>query len=57
MRIVVDAPTSRNIVGVNKEKYALHKNGVDVTFTNDKGAQVKKVFVCLISITTKTITF
>ncbi|HCG5971399.1 TPA: type I restriction endonuclease subunit R [Vibrio parahaemolyticus] len=42
MRIVVDAPTSRNIVGVNKEKYALHKNGVDVTFTNDKGARVKK---------------
>ena len=42
LRIVCEASSSTNIVVANKEKYALHKNGVEVTFQNEKGDRVKK---------------
>lgn len=42
LRIVCEMPSSTNIVAVNKEKYALHKNGVEVSFHNEKGERVKK---------------
>jgi len=42
LRIVCEMPASTNIVAVNKEKYALHKNGVEVSFHNEKGERVKK---------------
>ncbi|AMK00047.1 DEAD/DEAH box helicase [Alteromonas macleodii] len=42
LRIVCEASSSTNIVAANKEKYALHKNGVEVTFQNEKGDRVKK---------------
>ncbi|CCE22046.1 type I restriction endonuclease [Methylotuvimicrobium alcaliphilum] len=42
LRIVTALPTSTNIVAINKENYALHKNGVEVSFLNDKGDRVKK---------------
>lgn len=42
LRSVVALPSSTNILAVNKEKYALHKNGVDVSFIDDKGERVKK---------------
>lgn len=35
-------PASTNIVTINKENYALHKNGVEVSFLNDKGERMKK---------------
>lgn len=42
LRVVCEMPASTNIVAVNKEKYSLHKNGVEVSFHNDKGERVKK---------------
>lgn len=42
LRKVTEIPASTNIVAINKEKYALHKNGVEVSFLNDKGERVKK---------------
>lgn len=42
LRLVCEMPLSSNIIAVNKEKYALHKNGVEVSFYNDKGERVKK---------------
>lgn len=42
LRIVCEMPSSTNIVAVNKEKYSLHKNGVEVSFHNEKGERVKK---------------
>lgn len=42
LRIVCEIPLSSNIVAVNKEKYSLHKNGVEVSFHNKKGERVKK---------------
>lgn len=42
LRTITEMPASTNIVAANKEKYALHKNGVDVSFLNDKGERVKK---------------
>lgn len=42
LRLVCEMPASTNIVAVNKEKYALHKNGVEVSFHNEKGERVKK---------------
>jgi type I restriction enzyme R subunit len=42
LRIVCEMPASTNIVAINKEKYALHKNGVEVSFHNEKGERVKK---------------
>lgn len=42
LRVVCEMPASTNIVAVNKEKYALHKNGVEVSFHNEKGERVKK---------------
>lgn len=42
LRTVIALPNSTNILAVNKEKYALHKNGVDVSFLNNKGERVKK---------------
>lgn len=42
LRVVCEMPSSTNIVAVNKEKYLLHKNGVEVSFHNEKGERVKK---------------
>jgi type I site-specific deoxyribonuclease, HsdR family len=42
LRVVCEMPASTNIVAVNKEKYSLHKNGVEVSFHNEKGERVKK---------------
>ena len=42
LRVVCEMPASTNIVAVNKEKYSFHKNGVEVSFHNDKGERVKK---------------
>ena len=42
LRLVCEMPASTNIVAVNKEKYSLHKNGVEVSFHNEKGERVKK---------------
>ncbi len=42
LRIVTALPVSTHIVAINKENYALHKNGVEVSFLNDKGDRVKK---------------
>jgi len=42
LRVVCEMPPSTNIVAVNKEKYSLHKNGVEVSFYNEKGERVKK---------------
>ncbi|NVK43183.1 MAG: type I restriction endonuclease subunit R [Oceanospirillaceae bacterium] len=42
LRLVCEMPASTNIVAVNKEKYSLHKNGVEVSFHNDKGEREKK---------------
>ena len=42
LRLVCEVPSSTNIVAVNKEKYLLHKNGVEVSFHNEKGERVKK---------------
>lgn len=42
LRIVTEIPATANILAVNREKYALHKNGVEVSFLNDKGERVKK---------------
>ena len=42
LRVVCEIPSSTNIVAVNKEKYLLHKNGVEVSFHNEKGERVKK---------------
>ncbi|ACR13261.1 type I restriction-modification system, R subunit, site-specific deoxyribonuclease, HsdR family [Teredinibacter turnerae T7901] len=42
LRVVCETPLSTNIVAVNKEKYSLHKNGVEVSFHNDKGERVKR---------------
>tara|TARA_R110001592_G_scaffold363263_1_gene682787 strand:- start:11039 stop:14281 length:3243 start_codon:yes stop_codon:yes gene_type:complete len=42
LRTVIALPSSTNILAVNKEKYALHKNGVDVSFLDEKGERVKK---------------
>ena len=42
LRIITAIPSSTNILAANKEKYALHKNGVDVSFLDDKGKRVKK---------------
>lgn len=42
LRAVCDTPVSSNLVAVNKEMYSLHKNGVEVSYFNDKGEQVKK---------------
>ncbi|WP_211329692.1 type I restriction endonuclease subunit R [Vespertiliibacter pulmonis] len=42
LRVVCENPSSTNIVAVNKEKYCLHKNGVEVSFNNEKGERVKK---------------
>ena len=42
LRVVCEMPTSTNIVAVNKEKYSLHKNGVEVSFHDEKGERVKK---------------
>lgn len=42
LRTITEMPASTNIVAANKEKYVLHKNGVDVSFLNDKGERVKK---------------
>lgn len=42
LRIVTALPASTNIVAINKENYVLHKNGVEVSFLNDKGDRVKK---------------
>ena len=42
LRIVCEMPSTSNIVAANKEKYELHKNGVEVNFIDDKGERVKK---------------
>lgn len=42
LRVVCGMPSSTNIVAANKEKYLLHKNGVEVSFHNEKGERVKK---------------
>lgn len=42
LRIVMALPVSTNIIAINKENYVLHKNGVEVSFLNDKGDRVKK---------------
>ena len=42
LRVVCEMPASTNIVALNKEKYSLHKNGVEVSFHNEKGERVKK---------------
>lgn len=42
LRVVCEMPASTNIVAVNKEKYSLHKNGVEVSFHDEKGERVKK---------------
>ncbi|MDH0176094.1 type I restriction endonuclease subunit R [Aeromonas dhakensis] len=42
LRVVCGIPSSTNIIAANKEKYLLHKNGVEVSFHNEKGARVKK---------------
>ena len=42
LRIITETPVSKNIVSVNKEKYLLHKNGVEVSYLNDKSERVKK---------------
>lgn len=42
LRVVCAMPSSTNIVSVNKEKYSLHKNGVEVSFHNEKGERIKK---------------
>ncbi|GGA75294.1 DEAD/DEAH box helicase [Neiella marina] len=42
LRIICEDPSSTNIVAVNKDKYWLHKNGVEVSFHNEKGERVKK---------------
>ncbi|PID43796.1 MAG: DEAD/DEAH box helicase [Proteobacteria bacterium] len=42
LRVVCEMPVSTSIVAVNKEKYHLHKNGVEVSFHNEKGERVKK---------------
>lgn len=42
LRLVCEMPSSTNILAVNKEKYLLHKHGVEVSYLNDKGDRVKK---------------
>lgn len=42
LRVVCELPSSNNIVAVNKDKYLLHKNGVEVRFRDQKGEHVKK---------------
>lgn len=42
MRIVTELPASTNIVAGNRYFYTLHKNGVEVSFLNDKRERVKK---------------
>lgn len=42
LRVVCGMPSSTNIVAANKEKYLLHKKGVEVSFHNEKGERVKK---------------
>jgi type I restriction enzyme R subunit len=42
LRIVTEIPATTNILAVNREKYALQKNGVEVSFLNDQGERVKK---------------
>lgn len=42
LRIVTELAASTNIIAVNRDYYALHKNGVEVNFLDDKGERVKK---------------
>lgn len=42
LRVVCEMSSSTNIVAVNKEKYSLHQNGVEVSFYNENGDRVKK---------------
>ncbi len=42
LRVVCEMSSSTNIVAVNKEKYSLHQNGVEVSFYNENGERVKK---------------
>ncbi len=42
LRVVCEMPSSSNIVSVNKDKYSLHKNGVEIRFVNEKDERVKK---------------
>ena len=39
---IIQKIADKKLVQINKEKYDLLKNGVDVSFTNDKGELVKK---------------
>ena len=41
VRQVVESPASQSIVATNREKYALLRDGVQVTFRNDKGERVR----------------
>lgn len=42
LRIVAEQPASTNLIAINRDFHALHKNGVEVSFLNDKGERIKK---------------
>lgn len=42
LRIVTETSSSSTLLATNQEKDHLHKNGVEVSFRNDKGERIKK---------------
>ena len=42
IRTLTATSSSANMLATNREKYELHKNGVEVSFRNDKGERIKK---------------